>query len=54
MGEVSWCFINTYQNINAADSVVKSFSNVINTEMHEANAVLQGWLKQSILRVIIL
>jgi outer membrane protein OmpA-like peptidoglycan-associated protein len=27
------------QNINAADSVVKSFSNVINTEMHEANAV---------------
>ena len=27
------------QNMNAADSVVKSFSNVINTEMHEANAV---------------
>jgi hypothetical protein len=41
-GRVSWCFVNAYRNINAADSVVKSFSNVINTEMHEANAVLQG------------
>jgi hypothetical protein len=43
MGEYLDVLINPIQNINAADSVVKSFSNVINTEMHEANAVLQRW-----------